>query len=722
MTNFVTGLRTTTRAPAFSRHFGVALRRIAGPGECQTDGGMVSCRTPGVHEIKGNRVVRIATLAAALALVLTGSEVWAQSAPPAPQGSTAPVPAPSQQILVSGVPAGSDAAAVQTIVQAGYQQAVAAAGHPLALSQPQLQAAADAITAALKRAGYAAAHAYLPDQVMAFTVHDVAPGPQVAQQAAAPRQALPDNAVPPVRDREAAAMQQLSVSHFRVQGVGAHPHEGITPASMQALADEQLKKFGGGVDTPARLDFVQLQQVADALTDSYRRAGFIFGTAFLPAQTIGADHVVDIRVLEGTLGRVIVKGNKHYRASVIAAPVQRLDGKVLRKSDVDSALLYARQLPGVSVTSTFQPGEKTGQTDLLMVANEAKRPYTITAGANNYGTDLTGRYRAQLGLSWNSPLGIGDSFTANVDYALDPNNNVYGALAYHVPLVVVSGLSGVIGATRSELQLSNGTFAALDVKGPSSSHYAGADWNFINTDDLKMQASLHYIREESRLTSLGIQLSDERFNVAELAWAMNHTDQRLHGIDLLQVSVRKSLADQSLVPDLVSPNHASKFLSERLSYTRLQFLTKSQRLYLKLGGQYTSDALPPLEQFVIGGPDSVRAYPIADGLTDRGYYTSLEYHVDAPGFGNKVSPFYGRPWRELLELETFVDYARGFPAGADIGGSQIVTFKGAGAGLIFRLPRFHRFEFHLDGSVPIGGQSASDHKGYHIYSRFGFTF
>ena len=684
---------------------------------------------PGGHEIKGNRVVRMATLAAALALVLTGSEVWAQSAPSVSPSATAPAPAPSQKILISGVPAGSDAAAVQAIVQTGYQQAVAAAGHPSALSQAQLQTAADAITAALKKAGYAEAHAYLPDQVLAFMVRDGAPATQVAQQAILPAATppvpsglVPNSVLPPVRDREAATSQQLSVNRFRVQGVGAHPREGITPTSMQALADEQLKKLGGSAGAPVKLDFAQLQQVADALTDRYRRAGFIFGTAFLPAQTVTADHVVEIRVLEGTLGRVIVKGNKHYRASAIAAPAKRLEGKVLRKSDVDTALLYARQLPGVSVTSTFQPGEKTGQTDLLMVVSEAKRPYTITTGANNYGTDLTGRYRAQLGFTWNSPLGIGDSLTANVDYALDPRNNVYGALAYRVPAVVVPGLSGVIGATRSELQLSNGTFAALNVKGPSSQHYAGADWNFINTDDLKMQASLHYIREESRLTSLGIQLSDERFNVAELAWAMNRTDQRLHGIDLLQVSVRKSLSDQSLVPDLVSPNHASNFLSERLSYTRMQFLTKSQRLYLKLGGQYTNNALPPLEQFVIGGPDSVRAYPIADGLTDRGYYASLEYHVDAPGLGNKVSPFYGRPWRELLEVETFIDYARGFPAGADLGTSSPVTFKGVGAGLIFRLPRFHRFEFHLDGSVPMGGQGASDHKGYHIYSRFGFTF
>jgi hemolysin activation/secretion protein len=169
--------------------------------------------------------------------------------------------------------------------------------------------------------------------------------------------------------------------------------------------------------------------------------------------------------------------------------------------------------------------------------------------------------------------------------------------------------------------------------------------------------------------------------------------------------------------------HASNFLVARLAYTRMQFLNKSQRLYFKFAGQYTNDALVPLEQFSMGGPDSVRAYPIADGLRDRGYYASLEYHVDAPGFGDVASPFYGRPWRELLEFEAFLDYARGFSAGANRGsGTGVTEFKGAGLGLIFRLPQFKHFEFRLDGAVPVDSQEASDKHGYHIYSRFSFTF
>jgi hemolysin activation/secretion protein len=119
----------------------------------------------------------------------------------------------------------------------------------------------------------------------------------------------------------------------------------------------------------------------------------------------------------------------------------------------------------------------------------------------------------------------------------------------------------------------------------------------------------------------------------------------------------------------------------------------------------------------------VRAYPIADVLSDRGYYTSVEYHVDAPGFADHISPFYGKPWRELLELETFVDYARGWAVGGNrLNGGKMQEASGVGAGFVFRVPPFHGFEMHVDAAKSVSSLQSSDGKGYHVYARFGFTF
>src|SRR5690606_22169205 len=105
----------------------------------------------------------------------------------------------------------------------------------------------------------------------------------------------------------------------------------ITPATVQALADEQFATLSGGSGEPVQANFGQLQHVADRITDRYRKAGYIVATAFVPAQTVGADGIVRIDVLEGTIGKVVVKGASRYRPGTIASPAEQLKGAPLRK-------------------------------------------------------------------------------------------------------------------------------------------------------------------------------------------------------------------------------------------------------------------------------------------------------------------------------------------------------------------------------------------------------
>ncbi|HEX7342329.1 MAG TPA: ShlB/FhaC/HecB family hemolysin secretion/activation protein [Rhodanobacteraceae bacterium] len=631
----------------------------------------------------------------------------------APATLAAPVTMPN--IVVSGVPMG--APAVQKIINQAYRKAVTKVGASRQLDPAQWQQLLADINTALHAAGYANAHAYLSTQLATFSVPGAKP---VAAPAFANGHVLPD-----MRQRQTAtgAAARVAVRGFVVDGVGQHADAGITPKGMQAFADQQFAKLGGGAGHMVKLSFAQLQSVADAITHRYRKAGFIVATAYLPVQTVAADGIIRIDVLEGTIGRIIVKGTKHYRPWVISASAQKLRGKALRKRDVETALLYDRDLPGVSVSSTFQPGEKTGQTDLIMLAREAKHPFAVTLGASNYGTPATGRYRTEAQVDWLDPTGLGDQLSVGVNYALDPHQNTYGSLAYTLPFVKVPGLAMSVGASRSQLQLNNGTFSALHIKGPTSRYFGGLGWKFVNRRDLSMRIGLKYVHEQSSLKATTLPLSDERFNVAQVGFSMKHADRRFHGIGMLSARWRHSLNDESRMPDLVSPNHARRFDVFQLDYTRVQFLSRDQQLYFKFAGQYSRDALVPMEQFSIGGPDSVRAYPIAEDLADRGFYSALEYHVNAPGFAYKPSPFHGIPWQNLLTLEGFVDFARGYAVGADNAfGGETKTYRGAGVGLIFRLPQWHQLLFHLDVSRPLGGLEASDHHDYRVYGRFDLTF
>lgn len=540
-----------------------------------------------------------------------------------------------------------------------------------------------------------------------------------------------DGAVPPLRDRGEASAQvpTIVVRGFAVTGVAEHPELGITPAGVQALADAEYARLAATAGAEPKLTFAQMQSVADRITEAYKAAGFILSRAFLPAQSIGEDKKVRIDVLEGRLDKIIVKGNKRYSSSALSAPVEPLLERPLVKSEVETALLYASDLPGVKVTSTFQPGDQTGDTDLLLLATEEDRPVKFTVGNNNFGNSFTGRYRAQFGVTWNNPLGSGDSFTGLFEYGYNPDNNLFGTATYRAPISFVRGLGTLVGFSRNQLQINSGELALLGLNGPSSNYYGGLEWKFLNTPDLKVTGNLLAAYETSRLDSSLGTFSNDRVSVVSSSLVANRTDKTFKGVDVVELGVRKSLSDRSSESQTVANDR--QFLIGTLAYTRLQFLTKTQRLIVKARGQYTNDALIPIEQFAIGGPESVRAYPIVDALSDRGGYGALEYHVDAPGFGDVISPFYGRPWRELIEFEVFGDYARASAAGQHRGdGQNSFVRSGVGGGVIFRLPRFYQMQLHLSGAAQLSGAKGSDDpaeddsrdKKYHVYGQIGFAF
>lgn len=61
----------------------------------------------------------------------------------------------------------------------------------------------------------------------------------------------------------------------------------------------------------------------------------------------------------------------------------------------------------------------------------------------------------------------------------------------------------------------------------------------------------------------------------------------------------------------------------------------------------------------IGGPFSVRAYPQAEFLVDKGVFGSLEWVMNAPGFADKVA-FENKTWGEIIQLSLFVEHGTGW--------------------------------------------------------------
>ena len=79
------------------------------------------------------------------------------------------------------------------------------------------------------------------------------------------------------------------------------------------------------------------------------------------------------------------------------------------------------------------------------------------------------------------------------------------------------------------------------------------------------------------------------------------------------------------------------------------------------------DKLPLPEQIYIGGIDTVRGYPLAEGINDCGYYGTIEFHVPPPFLRAHKLPWSKKQtWGEFIQFVGFYDMGQTFSNFADI--------------------------------------------------------
>src|SRR3546814_17032535 len=92
----------------------------------------------------------------------------------------------------------------------------------------------------------------------------------------------------------------------------------------------------------------------------------------------------------------------------------------------------------------------------------------FSLGLSNHGTELTGRYRAQVGVAWDAPLGLGDAFSASYVHALDPQQSNQGALSYTIPITPAPGFEASLSS--QERRVGKGCVSTCRSRG-SRCHY-----------------------------------------------------------------------------------------------------------------------------------------------------------------------------------------------------------------------------------------------------------
>jgi len=548
---------------------------------------------------------------------------------------------------------------------------------------------------------------------------------------AVPKAAPPDElfAIPRVYDRPLGLDEgpRIVVNAFRLVGAVDRPAHGLSVAEAAALLESaRLEQPDTG------FSINQLQEVAGKVAAYYREHGYILAQSFVPEQDVVAGEI-RVQVLEGTLADIVVEGNQRYRAKMLERPFGSLLGQPIEKDSIESALLTLTNYPGVTAFGVLGAGREVGTSRLTLRVQSEDR-FEVESALDNHGSQFAGEYRGQLVFTFNDPLRRADRLQLIGLYALDPSDSdthgLYGGLDYEIPLFSPSDSLRVLHLTNTYTVGATATsLATLDTEGETQVDEIGYRHDFPRTRLGSASVGLAFNVKSAEFRAPPSAIYDDKLTTARIDAQWERFDTRFRGVNQFAFSYTHGFKDllgslgdydPSLLGGASRLGASGEFDKVSLQVQRLQRLTQNTSILLRVDGQYSDDPLVSLEQFSLGGPNSVRAYSVSEVLAERGGVASLELILGAPGIA-KLPAFGGYSWGQLLQLSVFADYAKGWLNPPLLSAQDAsVELSGIGGALQFAVPG--RVFARLEVATPLSSRPVGNDRDPQLYFRLGASY
>jgi hemolysin activation/secretion protein len=458
------------------------------------------------------------------------------------------------------------------------------------------------------------------------------------------------------------ALTSVPSDHRRFT-LGAVNIDGATIFSQQQLS----RYFEPYLATD--VDGADLAKMAAAITNQYRRTGYLLSYATVPTQNVEAG-MVRLSVVEGRINNVAVQGAGPAESAVeaIAAPLIRAGP--LKSGELERAIGLIRDLPGFTVSDVALalsdiPGSYTLK---LTMVPDRKRGFTYF---DSRGTGSIARSRIYNSLSLSSLAIPGDELRVDL-FAMPGGHSryLYGQATAAVPLGR-QGLRLSVSASRGNQYLQTGEHfsglsdnvslqlsypfrrsRALTLLGKASL----ADWR---TTGRRSGAS--QLRDRLRVASFGLEFSNEQIT-------------RFQG----ELSLSRGLGFGAMtrVGDPLASRQDASGKFTKISATLQVSRPLSDKLTLRtaLLAQYSDRPLLSVEEFSLGGNRVGRAFAFNALTGDRGAGAGLE-------LGYRL----GNPQKAGVELFGFVDGGFVSEVKSTIASSNTRSLASIGPGARFTL-------------------------------------
>jgi hemolysin activation/secretion protein len=451
---------------------------------------------------------------------------------------------------------------------------------------------------------------------------------EIDQRRAAPSVTAPQQKKEEVKTQE-GPQSKILVKKFTITGVSL-----ISQAQAQAAVEGKLNQ---------ELTFEQIQEAAQTVADVYSSIGRI-AAAVIPEQDV-VDGTVEIRIIEAKVGSVLVQNqgglsSTRLKAEVAEAFISKGNaaGQFISLDKLNRSKYLINELPGVYAQVALAKSQEDGSSDIQVSLQESSL-LTGRIDVSNSGSASTGVMQNMWGLNLNNSLGLGDA--ASIDIALS-QGSTYVTAKYWLPVGydgwrVAPGISALNYRSLSSFSstISNGTASV-----------AGLYSTYALTREPEESRSLSFSFENKKYQNFSNDVESSAYSIDKVSAAFAGSwfaeKQSLSyavnaGFGNLNISNSAQLLNDSSLTGGQTSGRYAKLGLNLIFNANLAIKNTSARL--SLNGQVASKNLNSSEQLFLGGPDSVRAYPVAQGGGSQGFVTTFEAtHTYADGL--QLGAFY----------------------------------------------------------------------------------
>lgn len=480
---------------------------------------------------------------------------------------------------------------------------------------------------------------------------------------------------------------KITVKKFKFQGNTAFDDTELQQAVKQL--------------TGKPISFAQLVQAEEIISQKYT-AGcqgenpqpcYLNSGAFIPAQQTFSQNnaVITIQVVEGGIENIEITGLNKLRTSYVRSRIQRGISQPLEQEKLLEQLQILQLDPLIqNISAELAAGTRPEKSVLELNVTEAD-PFFTELFTDNARAPSVGSWRRGIRFNEGNLLGFGDRLGG--EYVNTEGSNAVD-LSYSIPITASNTTIDLRGGVTST-EVVEKPFDRAEILGDSFNFEFGVRQPVYRTPTTEIAIGLSGTRQESNTEVLGQNFNlspgaDENgeTRVSALRFTQDYTKRTLQdvlafrsqfnfGLDILDAS-----NNEDPIPD-------SRFFAWRGQGQYVRRLGQSSLLVLRSDLQFAGSSLVPLEQFSVGGIQSVRGYRQDALLTDNGFFSSTEIRL----------PLYQTQSRQsTLSLAPFFDLGVGWNDDSDNNPEENFLL-GLGLGLQWQMG--NSFNARLDYGIPL---------------------